>query len=379
MDQLPNIRQLAAFVATVQEGTVTAAAERVGLTQPALTQSIAGLERALDCQLFERGSSGMLATNPATLLAPRAARALSLIGSNRVTATQMRAFLALANAGSYSAASVDSGASSASLHRAIADLSIALGETLVERRGRHLALTRRGERRARNFGLAAAEIRNGLAELNLWLGRAGARVVVGAMPLSRADWLPRSILKLRALHPMVDIAVVEGSHSELVGPLRTGEIDFLLGALRRPEELDDLEQEPVFEDRPAIIMRSDHPLASYDKLAGEALLDFPWVLPPEPTPLRIYWREMMASSGVEPPAVPIECGSGLTIRELLLGSDMLSLLSPAQMRVELASGALRAMPPPKEIKRTIGITTRPDWRPTPAQGDLLEDLRNYPT
>ncbi|HCO46729.1 MAG TPA: LysR family transcriptional regulator, partial [Erythrobacter sp.] len=44
----------------------------------------------------------------------------------------------LARTGSYSAAAQLAGVAPASLHRAVADLSLALGERLVERRGRYL-------------------------------------------------------------------------------------------------------------------------------------------------------------------------------------------------------------------------------------------------
>ncbi len=73
--------------------------------------------------LFDRTPQGMSATGPAMLLAPRAEAAIGHIGSPRVTGTQLRAFLAVAKAGSYAAAAEASGLSSASLHRAIADLS----------------------------------------------------------------------------------------------------------------------------------------------------------------------------------------------------------------------------------------------------------------
>lgn len=185
-DLIPNIRHLAAFAATVEHGSVTRAAEAVNLTQPALTQAIAGLERELDCQLFEREPTGMRPTQPAILLAPRVKSAIEKIGSSRATATQLRAFLALARAGSYASAAETTGLSPASLHRAVADLSYAVGERLVERRGRHLTLTRKGEVRARRLGLAIADLRSGFAEVAAWLGKAGGRIVIGAMPLSGA-------------------------------------------------------------------------------------------------------------------------------------------------------------------------------------------------
>jgi len=374
-EHIPNIRHLAAFAATVQCGSVTRAAEAANLTQPAITQAIARLERDLGCQLFEREPSGMRPTEPAQLLAPRAQTAIARIGSPRVTATQVRAFLSLAQAGAYSSAAELTGLTSASLHRAVGDLSLALGERLVERRGRHLVLTRKGELRARNFGLALAEIRSGLSEVSSWLGKAGGRIVIGAMPLSRARWLPRAILLFRQHYPGVDLAVIEGSHSELCHPLRNGEVDFLLGALRQDDSLDDLDEEPVFEDRPQIIMRSGHPLMQKNRKEPENLAAYPWVMSSMQTPLRGYWEAMMAKVGYIPPTIAIECGSVMTIRELLLETDTLTLLSADQLRVEIEAGLLATKEPPSSVARMIGITTRRDWRPSTPQRSMLDTLR----
>ncbi|MEI6641816.1 MAG: LysR family transcriptional regulator [Novosphingobium sp.] len=370
-----NIRHYAAFAATVRHGSVTRAARSVNLTQPALTQAIARLEAELGCSLFERGSGGMTPTEPARLLAPRAEAAIAQIGSPRVTGTQVRAFLALARAGSYAGAAEATGLSAASLHRAVADLAVALGQRLVDRRGRRAALTPQGERRARGFGLAMAELRSGLAEVAAWQGKAAGRIVVGAMPLSRARWLPETILRFHAGHPGVGIAVVEGSHAELSGPLRDGEIDLMLGALREGAVLEDLLQEPVFEDSPQLVMRAGHPLLAAADPVGARLADFPWVLPARGTPLRQYWEGMMRAVGVEPPEVGIECGSVLTVRQLLLGSDALTLLSPAQLAVELHAGVLASLPTPAPVRRRIGITFREGWQPTGPQAAFLTLLR----
>ncbi|MFT4027244.1 MAG: LysR family transcriptional regulator [Novosphingobium sp.] len=372
--RLPNIRHFAALAATVRHGSLTRAARAVNLTQPALTQAIAGLEAALGVSLFERGPTGMTATGPATLLAPRAEAAIAHIGSSRVTGTQLRAFLALARAGSYAGAAEATGLSSASLHRAVADLSVALGQRLVDRRGRIVTLTPAGQRRARGFGLAMAELRAGLDEVAAWKGQAGGRIVIGAMPLCRARWLPDTLLRFTASHPGVDIAVQEGSHGELAGPLRDGEIDFMLGALRSGPEIEGLAQEEVFVDRPALIVRTGHPLFGAPDVAAE-MLAYPWVLPGRDTPLWHYWESMMRRLGLEPPRVGIECGSVLTIRQLLLSGDGITLLSPDQVAVELQAGLLAALPPPIPVRRTIGIATRADWRPTATHAAFLDMLR----
>lgn len=78
----------------------------------------------------------------------------------------------------------------------------------------------------------------------------------------------------------------------------------------------------------------------------------------------------------ELPEVSIECGSVLTIRELLLETDMLTLLSPDQLRVEIEAGLHLTLAPPLAIERTIGITTRRDWRPTAPQRDMITILHD---
>lgn len=373
---IPNIRHLAAFVAVFEYRSVTRAAEAMNLTQSAVTQALARLEREVECRLFERQAGGMVPTEPASLLEPRVRRALDRIGSRRVTAAQMRAFLAVAAAGSYPGAAARTGLAAASLHRAVADLSLALGERLVERRGRYLALTRKGVRRSREFRLALADLRSGLADVADWLGHARGRIVVGAMPLSRARWLPAAIVRHLSQNPGTDIAVIEGSHDELVGPLRDGDIDVVLGALRAASGRDDLAHEAVFEDQLMIIMRRAHPLANGRRLTITELREFPWILPGESTPLRGFWAELFASGRDALPHVPVECGSVLTVREILLQTDALTLLSPDQVRVETDAGLLVAAPPPKPVSRTIGITTRRGWYPTRQQREFVETLRD---
>ena len=365
-----NIRHLSAVSAVVAQGSVSLAARAVNLTQPAVTQGIAKLEAQLGLPLFERHPGGMTPTEAAVRLAPRLEAALRLIGSNRATAAQIRAFVALARAGSYAAAAAEAGVTEPSLHRAVGDLGLAMGYRLAERRGRGVALTNAGAALARRLRLALAELRSGLEEIEALKGQESGRVVVGAMPLSRARLLPRVISRFRGEFPHVHISVHEGSHAELVGPLRDGEVDMMIGALRDASVGQDLLQKPLFEDRPTIMARAGHPLAGgWD---ADALRRFPWILPPEGTPLRQLWREMVEALGGELPAVPIECGSVMTIRELLVNGDYLTMLSVDQLALELNAGMVIDIgPAPGAISRMIGLTTRTDWRPTRLQQSFM--------
>lgn len=369
-----NLRHLRAVLAIRRHGSMSAAARDVNLTQPAITQGLARIEQQIGATLFERSSGGMAPTSAAEALVPRIAAALERIPSSRVTAAQMRSFVALARTGSYAGAARALGTSEPSLHRAVRDLSLALGRDLVERRGRGIVLTRRGVILARSFSLAMAELAAGLEEVSALAGKETGRIAIGAMPLCRARLLPAAIARFHGRHPNYRIIVVEGSHAELIGPLRDGELDLLIGALRDPVPGSDLEQQPLFDDRPVIVARSGHPLAGTEP-SLDALAGFPWSVAAPGAPLRDHWEAMFLGKGLAVPPVPVECGSVITIRQLMMSSDFLALLSPDQVAVELEAGWLTILcAAPSDIVRTIGVTTRAGWKPTPLQARFQEEL-----
>ena len=371
-----NLRHLRATIAIVEGGSISAAVRAVNLTQPAITQGIAKLESQLGTALFHRQAGGMTPTEAGQILAARAAAALRLIGSPRATSAQIRAFLALAAAGSYVGAALATGLSEASLHRAVSDLSLGVGQRLVERRGKSVLLTARGLAFLRRLRLAVSELRSAIEELAALDGRDAGRLVIGAMPLSRARLLPRAVVGFHAAHPQADITIVEGSHAELVGPLRDGEIDMMVGALRPPEGNEDLAQRPLFVDRPVILGRREHPIAREgDGATLATLAQYPWIVSAPGTPLHDRWKLLFESAGIPVPPVQIACGSVMMVRQILVESDFLTLLSFDQVSVEIEAGWLvRIADPPRDISRTIGVTTRADWRPTRLQARFLDQL-----
>ena len=65
-------RNLRAFLAVAEAGNLTAAAHRIGLTQPALTKTIRRLEQDFETRLFDRSAKGMGLTAAGRLLFERA-------------------------------------------------------------------------------------------------------------------------------------------------------------------------------------------------------------------------------------------------------------------------------------------------------------------
>ncbi len=372
-----NLRHLRAFVKTYELGTILAASKAVHISQPAVTQGLVRLEDQLGTSLFQRQPDGMHPTEAAHLLQPRAKTALDLIRSNRVSQAQIRAFTALAREGSYAEASNATGLARASLHRAVADLELSLSQSLVLRRGRGIELTQTGRTTARRYRLALAELMAAGEEIKSLLGEASGRVTIGAMPLCRARVLPESIVRFQEAHPDSEISIAEGSHVELVEPLRDGELDFLVGALRDPIPGPDLVQVPLFQDRPVFLARSGHPLpVRHDAIDLRDLSEFEWCIPQRGVPLRDRWQDLFDALGSNTPNVKVECGSVIAIRQILMKTDCLTLLSPDQVAVELEAGWLKIVGlAPESLTRTIGLTYRENWRPTSLQEEFISALK----
>lgn len=380
-----NLRHLRALLAIREHGTITAAADVVNLSQPALTQGLAKLERQFGYTFFERRSGGMVPTPMGEIVIERARAALEHLSQaakglsavfnypeRLMTMTQLRAFLALVEAGSFAAAAQGTGLSQTGVHRAVGDLEQMIGGKLVERRGRAVWLNAAGKGLARGTRLAVAEIVAALADMGVDSGSGSEVISFGALPLSRPYLVPAAMARMARSDPRAAFKVLEGSWRELVEPLRDGVIDMIVGALR-PFDIVDLYQMPLSEDRLVIAAGSQHPLADVPQPTMEQLESYPWIVAPANSPLREHWESLFGDDNR--PATPVECGSVMIIGRLLTESDFLTLLSPDQVALQIRSGLLTQIGPPLEhSKRVVGITTRRSWRPTATQRRFLEML-----
>lgn len=385
-----NLRHLRAVAETARLGSVSAASEAVHLSQPALTQGIAKVERLLEARLFVRRSDGMAATREGRLLARRIAAAGDLLAGGfdatgrarpgsegRLTTAQVRAFLAFAGAGSFAGAAAASGIAQPTLHRAVGEVERLSGLDLYARAGRGVRLTAHGLAVARGMRRAVAELAAGISEVAGLSGREVGAIRIGAMPLARAALVPAAVDAFRARRPDIGVEIVDGAYPELSERLKDGELDFLVGALRGESADPALAEEPLFDDPLSIVARPGHPLARGGAAEPGRLADFPWIVARPDTPHHRQWRLLFEEAGIAPPANPILCGSVMAIRELLELGDYLALLSRDQVQRPLSVGHLVLLGRPiQATRRTIGLTTRADFRPTPLQGEMLDLVRS---
>ncbi len=389
---LPPLRQLSIIQAVARAGGLSAAARDLNLTQPAISQALAAVERDFGVLLFERSPRGARLTEAGRILLARIDRALEELGRGiteydpthplradplrRVTTAQLAALLAVVEQGTFGAAARVAGQARATIHRAARQLERALGTTLYESTSHGLRPTRDAERLARRIRLASSELVQGRAELVELFGREGGRTTIGAMPLARSVLVPTAVLDFAGRRPGHRIAILDGPYEGMLESMRRGQADVLVGALRSrvPE---DVRQEMLFEDPLAIVVRAGHPLAqAATPPSRAALARFPWIAPRQGSPLRMHYDRLFAT-GRRPAGQAIECNSMEAARALLLASDRVMLSSAQQVFYERTAGQLLALPHPGgDVRRQIGMTTRRNWLPTEAQAELLEAIRN---
>ncbi|NVK18884.1 MAG: LysR family transcriptional regulator [Methylocystaceae bacterium] len=394
---VPNLRHLRAFSSVAEYRSISQASREIYLSQPAITQAIAKLEKELDVQLFDRRTDGMYLTEPGELFIDRVNRMLRFFkagadeamahGGKRkskgfqnleqlMTGVQVRALIALSEAGNFSLAARMVGISQPSLHRAARDLEHMSGVVLFEKSRRGIELSKAADSLAFCCRLAVAELEQGYEELDEWKGNDTGSIVVGSMPLARTFMLPTAINALTREKPEIHMNIVDGPYDDLLHGLRYGNIDFLIGALRDPIPVDDIVQEPVFEDPLAIVGRNGHPMTLKSDVTLEELSQFSWVVPRKGAPTRYFFEKMFEGTGYYPKSV-IESSSLILIRSLLTASDRLTIISRHQIRHEKQMGLLRALPVEMaETKRAIGFTMRKDWRPTATQAKFIQLLRD---
>jgi LysR family transcriptional regulator of gallate degradation len=387
---IPNLRHLRAFAAAVEHGGATRAAERIHLSQPAVTQALAKLEARLGAKLFVVGADGMRPTDIGLLFHDRVARAFALIENGArealgadarfarlLTVAQLRALAAMQFNRNFSLAARELKLSQPSIHRAARDLERIMGVALFVAARQGVELTPAASILARHAALAHAELKQGFAEVGERLDADPGEIVVGAMPFARTQLLPDALNELSRERPRARVRVISAPYDGLLGRLRYGIIDFLVGALRDPPPIDDVVQEPLFDDPLSIIARRGHPLTMRRTVTPADLIAYPWVAPAEETPARAVFDRLFPPEDVaRMPGGLIETSSLVLLRGLLAGSDRLALMSARQARIELDQGLLALAPFTVPIgTRRIGLTFRRGWRPTPTQALLLDLLR----
>jgi DNA-binding transcriptional LysR family regulator len=392
--QRPNLRRLVMFDAVIRGGSAGAAARLLGLSQPAVSDALSKLEAETGTRLLDRGAGGSAGTAAGKLLHRRVARMLRQIEqgiahigeadgialdtravTRLLTTTQVRYHIAIAEHGSFRAAARHLGIAEPTLHRTARDFESGLKAALYRRHLRGMAATELGAHLALTLRVALREIDQALAEIANAQGLAEGRIAFGSLPMMPKQLVARAIGRMLRLHPGVEIEMEEGSHGYLMGTLRNGTMDFVIGALRGDGIAPDLVETALFEDPYVVVARSTHKLARATRIKDTDLARQHWIIPPRGMPRYAAVQALFARLPNRPDAV-LETSSLAMMTSTLAESDCLSVLSRSQASTREFNANIAVLP--VDIpwrKRLVGTTTRAGWLPTRIQRRFITLVR----
>ena len=293
----------------------------------------------------------------------------------RIRLRHLTAFLETIRQGGVARAGAELGMTQPAVSKAIAELESITGVALFDRSRRALTLTAEGEVFARFAQAGIATIGQGIDTLRSTRDGVSS-VAFGALPSVTADVVPRALMAF-ARAPLACRTLVESGPSPyLLGLLRRGAIDFVVGRLARPEAMEGLSFEQLCSERLVLVVRPSHPLAAEVRVSLQQAAGYAWLMPPRDAIIRPAIDALLIAGGVSRLAQEFETVSNSLGRALTLQSDSVWAISESVVRADLATGQLvRLAADMAATLGPIGITTRTAAELTAPTLELIAAIR----
>lgn len=242
--------------------------------------------------------------------------------------------------------------------KAIAELESILGVPLFDRTRRKLALTGFGEIFLRYANASVSSLRQGVDMLTE-VRQHQSTVRLGALPSVEAEVVPRAVALFAAGPMACRVHVESGPSPYLIGLLRSGAIDFVVGRMPQPEAMAGLVFEHLYSEELVFAVRPGHPLTDDPAPPLRAIEPFPVLIPPKGAIIRPTLDALLLAASVGRLAHEIETVSNSFGRAYTLATDAVWIISRSVAAADLARGQLRALPFDMSMSQgPVGIVTR---------------------
>jgi DNA-binding transcriptional LysR family regulator len=291
-----------------------------------------------------------------------------------LTLKQLRAFTAVADAGSFTDAAKRLYLTQSGLSLMVKELETELGVRVFDRSTRKIKLSVAGA----DFYPLAAKVLEDLdsavkSTLQLQDKQRG-NVRIACTPLYASSLLPRALVEYRVRYPAIQVRLLDSLNEEALLRVASGEADFAVAPQR--DTAPDLQEEPLFKDRFEIVCPTGHPLAARARVTWQQVLEHPFV-----SLTRDYTRRLQADLAAHSLALRVQpahevsylttalgmvnCGLGVTA----LPSSALPMISPL--------GLVTVAVDEPVVYRQVSFFTRRGQSLSPAAASFHDFLVNF--
>lgn len=214
-----------------------------------------------------------------------------------LTLRQVRAFLAVAEAASFTAAANRLHLTQSAVSVLVGELEGVFGLRLFDRTTRQVQLTDAGREFLPVARKALAELEGAVASSRELAAQKRGRVVIAATPLMSSLLLPRAIARYAQLQPGVGVVLHDTLAGQIQPKVRDGEVDFGIGTLERSSR--EVVAEPLMSDTLVLACAADHPLATRRQVPWRALAGHPFIALTRDNTVGQLINEALGGAGVE--------------------------------------------------------------------------------
>ena len=284
---------------------------------------------------------------------------------------QLRYFLSVAETEHLTQSAEALFVSQSTLSHGLRQLEAELGMSLFDRLGRGLKLSQAGSAFRDHAARALQEVEAGRMALSDMAGLQAGTLTVGVIPTFLTRFVPDAVASFSAAYPKVQVIVRNLRAGPIEDMLAAGGLD--LGISFHPAAREEIDAEPLFEERLQLVVHSRHPLAHGVTLRMRELIDVPLALLPRSFATRRMIDAAFEQAGVAP-QVRVEMDSVDALMHACR-SGVLATIA-AERAASQAGGAMRALQltHPHTVRRA-GVLWRRGTSPSAAAREFVALLR----
>lgn len=286
---------------------------------------------------------------------------------------QLQHLVAIVEHGSLRAAARRLALPQPALTRSVRALERELGCELFTRATQGMTLTARGRQFHERASAIVHELRRAREELAHGLGDERGEVIAALSIMPHVGMLPRALPAFRHRYPHVRLQLIEGLFPDVEERLRTGHLDFYLGAAPREAPVPGLKLQRLFGNVRTVVARQGHPLARVRSL--KALAGADWATTAIDHKAEQDLVQLFADHGLPAPRIQLHARTALSLIAALVSTDLLAMV-PIQWENFAATKA--ALQPIRIRERLpapdVVLATRTGLPLTPAAEHLCDLL-----
>lgn len=272
----------------------------------------------------------------------REARSCKLPGMNldtRIKYRHLLCFLEIARQGSLARAADVLAISQPAISKTLRELEELLETRLFERTRQGVELTAAGTLFMRYAGPSVHALREGVGSVR-GEARTPSQVRIGVLSTVESLLMPEVLCRLHQRHSALVIEVVTGASAQLLGQLRLGELELVVGRMTESPQIQGLSFEHLYSESMSLVVRPGHPLLARHPIERARVGDYPLVLPPQGTTIRQHADSLFVQCAIQMPAQRLETLSLALSRRYLLGSDAVWVAPRDAVLIDLGRGEL---------------------------------------